>query len=136
MCFNTFNRFIHQEKYKQFGFSAYDTLDCLFKPVHWLQFADDAAVVTRNERENHLLNCSTKWCQWSIMVMRVDKCVTFGTNTFLSRSLQPSSVTFGLSYQSGLPQRVRDLHLLLSCVSVSLAPNFLMSSLMLSMYRL
>ena len=75
MCFNTFIQFIHQEKYKQLGFSSHDTFDCLSKPVHWCQFADDAVVVTTNERENQLLlNCFTKWCKWSDMVIRVDKC--------------------------------------------------------------
>ena len=89
MCFNTFIQFIRQEKYKQLGFSSHDTFDCLFKPVHWFQFADDAAVVTTNERENQfLLNCFTKWCKWSDMVIRVDKCATFGIKKFSSRSLQ------------------------------------------------
>ena len=55
MCFNTFIQFIRQEKYKQLGFTSHDTFDCLFNPVHWFQFADDAAVVTTNERENQLL---------------------------------------------------------------------------------
>jgi len=64
MCFNTFIQFIRQKKYKQLGFSAYDKLDCLFKLVHWFQFADDAAVVTTNEYENQLLlNYFTKWCR-------------------------------------------------------------------------
>ena len=89
MCFNTFIQFIRQEKYKQLGFSANNKLDCLFQPLHWFQFADDAAVVTTNERENQLLlNCFTKWCQWSNMVIRVDKCLTFGIKKFSSRSLQ------------------------------------------------
>jgi len=84
LSFNSFAK-----KNKQLGFSAYDKLDCLFKPVHWFQFADDAAVVTTNERENQLLlNCFTKWRQWSNMVIRVDKCVTFGIRKFSTRSLQ------------------------------------------------
>ena len=46
-------------------------------------------MVTTNERENQLLlNCFTKWCQWSNMVIRVDKCVTFGIKKFSTRSLQ------------------------------------------------
>ena len=89
MCFNTFIQCIRQEKYKQLGFSSHDKLDCLFKPIHWFQFADDAAVVTTNERENQLLlNCCTKWCTWSDMIIRVEKCVTFGIKKFSSRSLQ------------------------------------------------
>ena len=71
------------------GFSFHYKLDCLFKPIHWFQFADDAAVVTTNERENQLLlNCFTKWCTWSDMNIRVDKYVTFGIKKFSSRSLQ------------------------------------------------
>ena len=57
--------------------------------THWFQFADDAAVVTTDERENQLLlNCFTKWCQWSNMIIRVDKCITFGIKKFSSRSSQ------------------------------------------------
>ena len=55
MCFNTFIQFIRQKKYKQFGFSPHDENDCLYNPIHWFQFADDAAVVTTDERENQLL---------------------------------------------------------------------------------
>ena len=87
MCFNTFIQFSCHEKYKQLAFSSHDTFDCLFKPVHWFQFADDAAVVTTYERENQLpLNCFTKWCKWSDMIIRVD--ATFGIKQFSSRSLQ------------------------------------------------
>ena len=83
MCFNTFIQYICQEKYMQLGFSSHDKLDCLFKPIHWFQFADDAAVVTTNERENQLLlNYFTKRCTWSDMIIREDKCVTFGIKKF------------------------------------------------------
>ena len=89
MCFNTFFQFIKQEKYKQLGFSSRDATDRLFNLIHWFQFADDAAVVTTDERENQLLlNCFNKWCQWANMIIRVDKCVTFGFKRFSSRSLQ------------------------------------------------
>ena len=89
LCFNTFIQFIKQEKYKQFGFSPHDKNDRLFHPIHWFQFADDAAVVTTNERENQLLlNCFSRWCQWANMVIRVDKCTIFGIKKVSSRSLQ------------------------------------------------
>ena len=89
LCFNTFIQFIKQEKYKQFGFSPHDENDRLFHPIHWFQFADDAAVVTTNERENQLLlNYFSRWCQWANMVIRVDKCTTLGIKKFSSRSLQ------------------------------------------------
>ena len=89
MCFNTFIQFIKAEKFKQLGFSTFDNSDCLFHPVHWFQFADDAAVITSGEKDNQLLlNCFTRWCQWAKMTIRVDKCTTFGIKKFSTRSLQ------------------------------------------------
>ena len=82
LCFNTFIQFVKQEKYNQLGFSSHDENDRLFHPVHWFQFADDAAVITTNERENQsLLNCFSRWCQWASMQIRVEKCITFGIKT-------------------------------------------------------
>ena len=89
MCFNTFIQFIRQKKFKQFDFSPYDEDDRLYNPIHWFQFEDDAAIVTKDERENQLLlNCFTKWCQWSMMKIRVNKCVAFGLKKFSTRSMQ------------------------------------------------
>ena len=51
MCFNTFIQYITQEKYKQFGFSPHDENDRLYNPIHWFQFVDDAAVVTKYENK-------------------------------------------------------------------------------------
>jgi hypothetical protein len=52
MCFNTFIQHIKIHKYRQFGFSLQ-----FLNPVHWFQFADDAAVISSQESENqHLLN--------------------------------------------------------------------------------
>ena len=76
MCFDTCILYFRQERYKQLGFSSHDKLDSLFKHIHWFQFADDAAAVTTNERENQLLlNCLAKLCAWSDMINRVDKCL-------------------------------------------------------------
>ena len=41
LCFNTFVQHIKSDKYSQFGFSS-----SLLNPLHWFQFADDAAVIT------------------------------------------------------------------------------------------
>ena len=58
-------------------------------PTHWLQFADDAAVITSQSAENqHLLNPFSIWCQWSDMIIRVDKCSTFGIRKTLTKSVQ------------------------------------------------
>ncbi|CAB3993797.1 Hypothetical predicted protein, partial [Paramuricea clavata] len=84
MCFNTFIQHIKAEKYRQFGFSFK-----LLNPIHWFQFADDAAVITGQESENqHLLNRFSIWCQWSDMIIRVDKCSTFGIKKAITKSVQ------------------------------------------------
>ena len=84
LCFNTFVQHIKSEKYQQFGFSYK-----LLNPIHWFQFADDAAVITGQESENqHLLNRFAIWCQWADMIVRVDKCSTFGIKKALTKSVQ------------------------------------------------
>ncbi len=84
MCFNTFIQHIKADKYRQFGF----TFNFL-NPIHWFQFADDAAVITGQESENqHLLNRFSIWCQWANMIIRVDKCSTFGIKKVLTKSTQ------------------------------------------------
>ncbi|CAB4032766.1 Hypothetical predicted protein, partial [Paramuricea clavata] len=84
MCFNTFIQHIKTDKYRQFGFSLQ-----FLNPIHWFQFADDAAVISSQESENqHLLNRFSIWCQWSNMIIRVDKCSTFGIKKALSKSIQ------------------------------------------------
>ncbi|CAB3983194.1 Hypothetical predicted protein, partial [Paramuricea clavata] len=84
MCFNTFIQHIKAEKYRQFGFSFK-----LLNPIHWFQFADDAAVITGQESENqHLLNRFSIWCRWSNMIIRVDKCSTFGIKKAITKSVQ------------------------------------------------
>ena len=56
---------------------------------YYFQFADDAAVITSQESENqHLLNRFAIWCQWSDMIIRVDKCSTFGIKKALTKSIQ------------------------------------------------
>ena len=82
--------------YRQFGF-MFDLLN----PIHWFQFADDAAVITGQESENqHLLNRFSLWCQWSDMTIRVDKCSTFGIKKVLTRSAQylPKTVNWQSSH--------------------------------------
>ena len=84
MCFNTFIQHIKAEKYRQFGFSFQ-----FLNPIHWFQFADDAAVISSQESENqHLLNRFSIWCQWSNMIIRVDKCSTFGIKKTITKSVQ------------------------------------------------
>ena len=59
MCFNSFLQLIKSDSYKQLRFSPVNERGAMFNPVHWCQFADDAAVISTNEKENQLLlNCS------------------------------------------------------------------------------
>ena len=89
MSFNTFIQHIKTEKYRQLGFWKLNENGTPLNPIHWLQFADDAAVASGQERENRLLlNRFTVWCQWSDMIIRVEKCTTFGIKKELTRSIQ------------------------------------------------
>ena len=84
LCFNTFIRYIAAQKFQQLGFS----LNYIY-PIHWFQFADDAAVITGLENENQiLLNHFTRWCNWAGMIIRVDKCLTFGIKKAATSSIQ------------------------------------------------
>ena len=86
LCFNTFLQHIKSEKYRQFGVSLK-----FLNPIHWFQFADDAAVIlSGQESENqHLINCFKIWCNWSNMIIiRVDKCSTFGIRKLCTKSVQ------------------------------------------------
>ena len=84
LCFNTFIQHIKFDQYRQFGFSHK-----LLNPIHWFQFADDASVITSLETENqHLLNRFSLWCHWSDMIIRVDKCSTFGIKKAVTKSIQ------------------------------------------------
>ena len=38
------------EKYHHLDFSVHDGSDRIYQPVHWFQFADDAAIITSGER--------------------------------------------------------------------------------------
>ena len=58
-------------------------------PRHWYQFAEDAAAVTGLEHENQvLLNAFNHWCTWADMIIRVDKCHSFGMKKVCSSSRQ------------------------------------------------
>ena len=86
MLFNTFIQTL--TKSKEFDQLNY-RYDNIIQPRNWFQFADDAAAVTSSEYENQiLLNVFTRWCNWSGMTIRVDKCKTFGIKKTVTRSVQ------------------------------------------------
>jgi hypothetical protein len=72
---------------------SYNTLNlnhsCSLVFGNWFQFADDAAVISSQEKENQiLLNRFSVWCRWANMIIRVDKCSTFGIKKHSSKSIQ------------------------------------------------
>ena len=74
LLINTFIQYIRQGRFPELGYS----LSSLLRPIHWFQFADDAAIATGREYETQvLLNAFTAWCTWSSMIIRVDKSHTF-----------------------------------------------------------
>ncbi len=104
LCFNTFLNYIKSEQFMQLGYSVHSKL----KPRHWFQFADDASVVTGSERENQiLLSAFTKWCVWADMIVRVDKCKTFGIKKFNSVAKQYKPKVF-VNNQTIPPVDIRD----------------------------
>ena len=76
MTFNTFIQSLEKsDELKQMGY----VYNKILNPINWFQFADDAVAVTSNDYENQvLLNMFTRWCNWSNMIIRTDKCITFG----------------------------------------------------------
>ena len=75
MVVNTLIKCIEDERIKCVGYNYNYNLS----PKHWFQFADDSAVVTTTVEDTQLLlNVFTKWCHWSSLEVRVDKCVSFG----------------------------------------------------------
>ena len=89
VCFNTFIQYVKHKNTTNWDFHLMIKNDRLFHPVHWFQLADDAAVITINEREIQLLlNCFSRWCQWAFIQIHVDKCTTFRIKNFSTCSLQ------------------------------------------------
>ena len=47
--------------------------------THWMQFAEDIALVTSLEQDNqYLCNAFVKWSTWAGLIIKVSKCHVFG----------------------------------------------------------
>ena len=89
MCFNVFIQYIKSNKFCQLGFCLKSVQESTLNPMHCFQLADDAAVINGQEQENQLLlNRFTIWFHWTDMIIRVDKCCTFGVKKISSKSAQ------------------------------------------------
>jgi hypothetical protein len=77
LCFNTLMNVLKTPDYSSLGYIWGATNRQ--QHCQWLQFADDAAIVSRNvEGTQALLNTFVAWCLWAGMDLRLDKCCTFG----------------------------------------------------------
>ena len=86
LVINTFIQHIKQNHYNQLGYQFFaDSI-----PHHWFQFADDAAAVSCLESENQiLLNAFSRWCNGANMIIRVNKCHSFGIKK-VAKQIQPN----------------------------------------------
>ena len=76
MVMNTFIQYIQNKFFQQFG---YQFLKHFIPRHYWLQFAENAVAITGQESENQtLLNAFNRWCTWSPMIIKVEKCHSFG----------------------------------------------------------
>ena len=76
------NFFIQSFKTKEFEQLSYRSSK-LLSPKHWLQFADDAIAVSATEFEYQtLVNAFCRWCNWTKMTIRPDKCQSFALKKF------------------------------------------------------
>ena len=77
ICFNTLIRTIAQDKFKSLGVAWGPSTSP--SVTSWLQFADDAALIAHDcKSAQALVDIALAWCNWANMLIRIDKCVTFG----------------------------------------------------------
>ena len=75
MIFNTCITSVKSKEFEQLGYRYFQNLS----PRYWYQFADDAAIATGQQYENQVvLNAFTRWIKQANMIIRADKCKTFG----------------------------------------------------------
>jgi len=76
ICFNSLVRLLDSDKYRALGhiWGNKSSQSC-----NWLQYADDAAIVTSSQKSAQgLTNLFDTWCTWAKMEIRLDKCCSFG----------------------------------------------------------
>ena len=85
LCVNTLIKPIENGKVGCLGY----VLDKMLSPRHWFSFSSDTAIITVLEGEKQLLcNVFTKWTWWADLIIRVDKCHTFGMKKSAAGSIQ------------------------------------------------
>ena len=76
LCFNTLMRILREKKLEKLGYIWGP--DGNSNECSWLQFADDAVVVSGSVRDSQsLIDIFAAWCAWAGMDVRLDKCCTY-----------------------------------------------------------
>ena len=76
ICFNSLVKILDSPNYKNFGYSWGNNATDI---CNWLQYADDAAIVAKDQKSAQgLTNLFDAWCKWAHMEIRLDKCCSFG----------------------------------------------------------
>ena len=79
MCFNTFIQYIKNHRTFSNSDSSSKQILSLVIGFSLRMMLRLYQVISGTEHENQiLLNAFTHWCQWSMMIIRVDKCKSFG----------------------------------------------------------
>ena len=90
LIINTLIQSINNDKVKCSGY-VYDVAS---STRHWFQFADDTTIVSASEEDNQLLcNVFSKWTTWADLIIRIDKCHTFGMKKRSRASVQCQPIT-------------------------------------------
>ena len=77
LCFNTLMLTLNKPDLNKLG-TIWGPKESMFQ-CSWLQFADDAAIISNSVKNTQqLLDIFKAWCEWSGMIIRLDKCCTFG----------------------------------------------------------
>jgi len=77
LCFNSLMLTLNEPVYRKLGYSWGP--ENSNRQRAWLQYADHAAITASdNKNAQRLLNVFEAWCTWSTMIIRRDKCSTFG----------------------------------------------------------
>ena len=75
LCFNTMMVILNKQELSQLG-TIWGPKKFMFH-CSWMQFADDAAIVSNNVgNTQQLLDIFKAWCNWVGMTIRLDKCCT------------------------------------------------------------
>jgi hypothetical protein len=76
ICFNSLIQVLNTPNYKKTGYIWGNKAS---QQTNWLQYADDAALISRDQKgAQGLANLFQTWCSWAKMEIRLDKCSSFG----------------------------------------------------------